>query len=251
MGNNIFPLDNVALFTPKMVQWLADNAPGKPFADITVLFNRRFKTHFDTEQVRGACKYRKIYNGRTKKNVTPAQEKWLRKNAPGKSFIATTDLFNSRFDADFTPSQIRGFCNGQGIMAGKRFPRKLPVGAERVWKSREKVFVKMPDGSWLLKHHAVWEKAYGKIPAGHKVIFLDRNTSNFALNNLELVKNSEVIHLQNSGFWCNDREISRTGLAIVRFNMAIHRRLEEKMGAEEHRRFRLRLFKKKKKGNGQ
>jgi hypothetical protein len=248
MSKNISPLANITLFTPKMVQWLSENVPGKPFADITVLFNRRFKTHFETGQVRSGCKYRKIYNGRTRKKVTPVQEKWLRKNVPGKSFIAITDLFNSRFDADFTPLQIRGFCNKQGIMAGKMFRREFPVGAERVWKSRKKVFVKMPDGSWLLKHYAVWEKAHGKIPAGHKVIFLDRNTSNFALKNLELVTNPEVIHLQNSGFWCNDREVSRTALAMVRHNLAIHRRLEKKLGAEEHKRFRLRLYRKRRKG---
>jgi hypothetical protein len=234
-------------WTPKEIRFLEKNIVGRSYAEMTNLFNRRFKTHFETEQVRSCCKYRKIYNGRTRKIVTPAQKKWLRENVPGKSFIIITDLFNSRFDTDFTPLQIRGFCNKQVIMAGKRFYRELPVGAERVWKSRKKVFVKMPDGSWLLKHYAVWEKAHGKIPTGHKVIFLDRNTSNFVLKNLELVTNSEVIHLQNSGFWCNDREVSRTALVIVRHNLAIHRRLEKEMGAEEHKRFRLRLYKEMKK----
>jgi hypothetical protein len=221
--------------------------PGKPFADITVLFNRRFKTHFETEQVRGGCKYRKIYNGRTRKIVTPAQEKWLRKNVPGKSFIATTYLFNRFFKTDSMPFEIRGFCNKQGIMAGIRgHGNRLSAGTERVWKSRDKVMVKMPDGTWLLKHYAVWEKAHGmKVPPGHKIIFLDRNTSNFALKNLELVTNPEVIHLHNSGLWCSNIEVSRTALMMVRHNLAIHRRLEGKMGAEEHKRFRLRLYKKR------
>jgi hypothetical protein len=246
MSMNIFPQANIALFTPKMVQWLAENVPGKPFAEITVLFNRRFRTHFEVDQVKSACKWRGILNGRTRKKVTPEQEKWLRKNVPGKSFIATTYLFNGRFKTSFTPLEIRGFCNKQGIMAGIRgHGKRLPAGTERVWKSRGKVMVKMPDRTWILKHYAIWEKAHGmKVPSGHKVIFLDRNTFNFALKNLELVTNPEVIHLHNSGLWCSNIEVSRTALMMVRHSLAIHRRLEREMGAEEYKRFRFRLYKK-------
>jgi hypothetical protein len=235
-----------------MVQWLSENVPGKPFADITYLFNRRFKTCFDIEQIKGACKYRNIFNGLTRKLITPEQQRWLKKNVPGKSFVTTTFLFNKRFNTNFVPIQIRGCCNKLGIMAGKRFPfGELSIGSERVWKSRNKVFVKMPDGTWLLKHYAIWEKAHGmKVPSGYKVIFLDKNTSNFALKNLELVTNPEVIHLHNSGLWCSNIEVSRTALMMVRHNLAIHRCLEKKMGMEEHKRFRFRLYKKRRKGNG-
>jgi hypothetical protein len=247
---NIFPLTHITLFTPKMVQWLANNVPGKSFADITHLFNHRFKTCFDIDQIRGACKYRNIFNGRTRKLITLEQQKWLKKNVPGKSFVTTTALFNKRFNTNFAPFQIRGCCNKLGIMTGRRFPfGELPIGTERVWKSRNKVFVKIPDGSWLLKHYAVWEKAHGKVPAGYRVIFLDRNTSNFALRNLEIVSNVEVLQLKNSGLWCGNTEISRTALALVRHNLAIHSRLEKLMGAEEHKKYRCRLCKQKSKRN--
>jgi hypothetical protein len=219
-----------------MVQWLADNVPGKHFSDITRLFNHRFKTSFDIKKIRNLCNYRNIYNGLKRKPITLEQQNWIKKNITGKSFVAITPLFNKRFNTNVFSFQIRESCNRVGIMSGRKFPtNELPVGTERLNKYTNKVFVKMPDGSWLLKHYAVWEKAYGKVPEGYNVIFLDRNTSNFALKNLELASNAEILHLNKCVMWCGNTEISRTALALVRHNLAIHRRLKKEMGSEEHK----------------
>jgi hypothetical protein len=45
-------------------------------------------------------------------------------------------------------------------------------------------------------HHLVWERAHGPIPAGHKLAFRDGNHLNCALENLELLTNSDQVRNQ-------------------------------------------------------
>jgi hypothetical protein len=49
--------------------------------------------------------------------------------------------------------------------------------------------------------------------------------------------------------WCSNTEISRTALALARHNLAIHRRLEKEMGAEEHNKYQCRRWRQKNKRN--
>jgi hypothetical protein len=180
-----------------------------------------------------------------KKLLTAEQIKWLSRNVEGKLFRETAVLFNKTFGTAFSAKQIRSCCGFLGIKAGRKIGKELPVGTERIWKSRGEAFIKVSNehgGRWLIKHHALWEQAHGRIPAGHIVIFLDKNRNNFAIDNLALVSKVEVIHLQNSGLWFNDTEMTRCGLAVVRNNLAIHRRLSKEMGQDEHRKYRHRIY---------
>lgn len=47
--------------------------------------------------------------------------------------------------------------------------------------------IKIAEHNWQFKHHLIWEKAYGPIPDGYSVIFLDGNKDNLNLDNLKLV----------------------------------------------------------------
>lgn len=57
----------------------------------------------------------------------------------------------------------------------------------------EKVFGFGNPGIWPLLNRHVWEQTNGPIPDGHNVIFKDRNRSNCALDNLELVSRAEMM----------------------------------------------------------
>lgn len=52
-------------------------------------------------------------------------------------------------------------------------------------------YSKIKDGLWVLSHRLVWEQANGPIPAKHIVRFIDGNTMNLDLNNLECIPMSE------------------------------------------------------------
>ena len=70
--------------------------------------------------------------------------------------------------------------------------------------------------NWTPKQRYVYEQHYGEIPDGHKVIFADGNRNNFDISNLILVSNAEELHLNRNKFRFNDKELTKTGLNVVK-----------------------------------
>jgi hypothetical protein len=70
-----------------------------------------------------------------------------------------------------------------------------PVGSERWSKGYLQVKVAEPR-RWLAKHRVIWEEVNGPVPPHHIVRFKDRDTTNFAMENLELVHRGQ--HAQDN-----------------------------------------------------
>lgn len=84
---------------------------------------------------------------------------------------------------------------------------RYQIGDERIhrkWDGETYIVVKVSDkhkshkSNWILKHHLVWEKANGKIPKDHIIIFLDGNTLNCELSNLRCVDKATFKKLQGN-----------------------------------------------------
>jgi hypothetical protein len=58
-------------------------------------------------------------------------------------------------------------------------------------------YIRIEKGFWELYHRIIWEKANGKIPENHIVIFKDDNPQNTEIENLELISMTENM-LRNS-----------------------------------------------------
>lgn len=56
---------------------------------------------------------------------------------------------------------------------------------------RKYYYSKIKDGLWVLTHRLMWEQANGSIPAKHIVRFIDGNTMNLQLSNLECIPMAE------------------------------------------------------------
>jgi hypothetical protein len=52
-------------------------------------------------------------------------------------------------------------------------------------------YSKLADSKWVLTHRLIWEQANGPIPAKHIVRFIDGNTMNLQISNLECIPMSE------------------------------------------------------------
>ena len=90
------------------------------------------------------------------------------------------------------------------------------VGSERInvdgyWEIK----VAEPD-KWKLKHRVIYEQNYGEIPKNKKVIFADGNKNNLDLSNLILISYAEELHLNKRGLRFQDKELTETGLNIVK-----------------------------------
>ena len=82
------------------------------------------------------------------------------------------------------------------------------------------VYVKVCDGklnkNWKPKQQVIWEKKYGEIPDGHKVIFLDGDRFNFDINNLALVSNGEELHVNKLNIVSGNPELKKTAVLAVK-----------------------------------
>lgn len=117
--------------------------------------------------------------------------------------------------------------------AGSIPANTMPIGTEKkltggyIWiKINDLPRVKKQE-NWTQKHRFVYEKHYGKIPEGHVVIFLDRNSENFDPENLAAIKRSELIRLNQQGLIYDDTNLTKVGIGIVRLSSKILERSEE------------------------
>ncbi len=156
-------------------------------------------------------------------NWTPAIVDFMKARAEIPRHQLAAEI-NQQFGTDFTYEQVRGFCKRNRIMTGRdgcfvkgqdrpagsgasgpnatsfqkgHQPKNyLPVGSVRFtsdgyWQT--KVFDSgYPPDDWVATHRLVWQLHKGPIPPGHKIIFIDGDSSNIEIDNLEMVSNGEL-----------------------------------------------------------
>jgi hypothetical protein len=190
-------------FTAAELRFLEKKVAGRSFVELAVLFNEHFGTALRFSQIRSACHNRGWGNGR---------------------------------DTCFRPGQIvhnkgkKGYCvpgcEKGWFKPGHRPWGWKPVGTERInVDGYTEVRIRNPTGqsrkNWKAKHRIIWEKAYGKIPRGHVVIFADGDKLNFALDNLILVSRGELAVMNRWDLISDHGDLTRAGKTIADIKMAI------------------------------
>jgi hypothetical protein len=180
------------------------------------------------------------------RRYTPEEIQFVKKNIRGRSYVEMTELFNERFRLRITLKQMEtllykhGLRNGTGSFRpghepankGKTHPvwqgNYKPVGSERMEDGY--VVIKFSDRknrgnkNWRRKHTIIWEKAHGKIPRGHMVIFADGNRLNYALDNLLLVSRAEHGVMNRYNLRSDKGELTMAGKLVADIKMAITKR---------------------------
>lgn len=181
---------------------------------------------------------------RPKMLLTDEQSEFVSKTYKKYDRNKTTEKLNDKFGTKFTVQQIATFIQNRGFKSGRsgQFPighipwtagRKgicfsnsgqFPKGNKpknlRHFNSERKTkdgytILKIKEvnphtgyiGLWVLKHRYLWEQENGKIPDGMKLIFKDGDRSNMAIDNFELVSNTELAAL-------NQRKYKQTPAAL-------------------------------------
>ena len=145
-----------------------------------------------------------------------------------------TELFNlQHFGQPITIAQMKGICS-KGCEKGWFKPdhrpvNYMPIGSERI-NADGYVEVKVSNTKkpvqrrWRAKHLVIWEKAHGKLPKHHVVIFADRNNRNFALDNLLLVSRPELVVMNRLGLISPHKNLTKTGKVVADLKLAIRKR---------------------------
>jgi hypothetical protein len=156
---------------------------------------------------------------------TPEIVRFIKENVKKtKSDFELTELVNKEFGTAFDYEQLRTAKQKNKIKRGEHW-RKKPVLSERL-NCEGYTLVKVSDEGkswqqWRLKHILLWEQANGKAPKGHRVIFLDGNKSNVALDNLACIPCNVYNSMLKNNLHYNNSELTKTGILIARHKIAI------------------------------
>lgn len=148
-------------------------------------------------------------------------EEFIKENVTGISNCRLTEIVNKQFKTNYTVGQVNQYKKRQRLSSGLtgRFKEK-PVGSLNV-KSN---VLKAEDGKWKSAHRAIWEQHYGKIPDGYVVIFLDGDTTNIEIENLEIVSRGVATILYKKKLIYKEPELTRTGILIAKTILAKNKR---------------------------
>ena len=166
------------------------------------------------------------------RKYTNEQIDWIRQNYPLYSRKELIELFNEKFNMNISISTFKGIRNHYNIFCGRsgRYekghnPSKkgLPIGSESttgdgyIILKLDKPYhnsISKSHPNWVLKHVYVYEQAYGSIPKGNKLVFLDGNRQNCELSNLQLVSKDVHLNMNRNKYYGHSKEITQAGIEI-------------------------------------
>lgn len=171
---------------------------------------------------------------------TLEQEQWLRENFyEAQSYSNLAERFNMAFGTNRSRGQISDKCSKSlgltGMHCASRYGVKqkeqLPVGTIR--RSQTETYIKvlhvLPGSKftgykkpwWVPLQEKIYTDAYGSIPDGHMVCFLDCNPENFDLKNLYPITRQISVRLSQNGWWSKNPEITKTAIKWCELQGAI------------------------------
>ena len=188
-------------FTEKQKQFIKAND------ELTIKFNLYFGLNLTTIQIKNFKHNHHLKSGlnmRFKKGQQP-----FNKGLKQEAFMSMKGQINSR------KTQFK---------KGNRPFNSAKIGEERMRIGNSKksgyLCIKVCDGkknnNWVPKHRLIYEKYYGPIPNGYKVIFADGDNTNFEINNLILVSPKEHLIMNKQKLRFNDAKLTHTGYLIAK-----------------------------------
>ena len=114
-------------YSTEQLTFLKENFPKMSVSDLTIAFNRRFKTKKTPGQIKSTLKNHQIRCGRSTgemnkgqyKLLTPDQVAFLKITYKNHPFKETTRRLNEHFNITLKPGQVRWFCQNHGIRSGR------------------------------------------------------------------------------------------------------------------------------------
>ena len=180
---------------------------------------------------------------------------FILKNYKGIGNEELKNLINKKFDTNLTTSQIKNYKANHKLNSGltghfskgrvppnkgKKMPLKQyekckntmfkkghvplnhrPVGSKRVDKDGYWQIKVAEPNKWKPMNVYIYEKYYGKIPKGYKVIFLDQNKYNFSIENLACVSNREHVVMCKKRRYTENAELTQVGKTLTKLEFKL------------------------------
>jgi hypothetical protein len=215
-------------------QWVLDNYSNyKDYGEFAHAFNLAFSLSKSQNAVQQfATKYVKCYlkTEKNEKHYSRDEKNWLRVYHPRfHDYSTLTDLFNVVFKQDKSVESVREQCSKRLKMtkvsatqfANGHVQEQLPIGTVRV--SQTGRYVKVLDSRlalqsgyaepyWLPVQKKVWIDAYGAVPDGGMIVFLDGNRENLDLSNLYCIDRKISAVMSSNQWWNENAELTLTAI---------------------------------------
>lgn len=169
------------------------------------------------------------------KLFTLEQEHFIKENIIGKTSEELTKLINQEFNLNLKVKQIQYYKKSHKLKSGvntqfkkNQIPHnKKPIGYEFTSPDGYTYIKAAEPNIYQHKQIYIYEQVHGKIPKHHSVMFLDKDKTNFDLDNLILVADKDKLTAKNQHLIFEDKELTRTGLLIAQ---VINKASEKKGG---------------------
>ena len=180
--------------------FLIDNVKGISLKELREQFNKKFGYNLSESAI--ANRKNKlglssgIKGGQFQKGSIPFNKGKKQKDYMSEEAINKTK--NTRFKKGNIPHNHR------------------PVGSERTTlEGYIEVKVAEPN-KWKIKAVVIYEEKYGKIPKGHKVIYLDGNRQNLDVSNLKAISSAEELIMNSNNLRYDNKELTESGCLVAK-----------------------------------
>lgn len=195
------------VYTEERIQYMREIIPGRSFKESREMFNAKFGLNITEDGFHNAAKRFGIHNG-----FTGRFEKGQQSHNKGHKM---------------SPEQYEK-CKATMFKPGMRTHNHRPVGSERI-NSEGFVQIKVAEPNvWKHKHVLEWEKHNGPVPKNHALIFRDSNRQNCSIDNLCLVKRSELLQINRNRLKSDDPKLTDAGVLLAKLMIKTNQRKKEK-----------------------
>lgn len=197
------------LLTNEQHEFLLEHQADVTRKEMAELLNETFGTSLTTEQIKTYCGNHKI-----------------RSNSNGQFKKGQRSFNKGLKQTDYMSEEAIERTKATRFKKGQKPNNWKPIGSERITKDGY-IEIKVRDGedvstnNYKLKHRVVWEEEHGEVPEGHAILFLDQSRTNCSLDNLMLVKRTELVRINKSNNLVDVPEINESIVLTERIRQKI------------------------------
>lgn len=176
---------------------------------VEVVHKQAFRTHLARKDIHSSLTW------------SETERQWLKENFPRLGGLKCVEPFYKTFHKRRSHRAFMAEAGRLGLLvdedvviANRNYPRRVPIGTI-IDDGEGYLKIKTGKGSsgWERYHRYVYEKEHGKIPKGHKIIFLDGDRRNYSIENMVAVPCSYLAYMNKLKLKSNEPEITKTSIA--------------------------------------
>ena len=224
-------------FSEAQREYIRENYAVMTYKDITYALNKKYRSSFTISQIKTYCA--KIGISKNHSPVTREVIHFIRQIMPIQA-VKAAELVNAKFGTSYTSKSIRQFTFQYRIKNGsfnssETCGMKKPIYSEHIITSsangKQYIHIKFQNKegykyNWKKKHIWVWEQAYGPVPDGHTIVFLDNNTLNCSIENLCLVSDQIYMNMYFHKLFSNNPEVTKAGIVVAMHRAVINEKIK-------------------------